>query len=870
MKEALNIFVLLLAVACNALGSTFTVNNTADPGNGTCDSAECTLREAIDAANANPGADLINFSIPGAGVHTIAPAGALPGITDAVTIDGYTQPGASANTLAMGNDAVLLIEIDGTSGELFGISLVADGNLIRGLVINRFPGNAVNVSSGGNVIEGNFIGTDAAGTTDLGNTFSGILVAGHGNLVGGPLPAARNLISGNGSAGVVIFCCDGNENAIQGNYIGTNRDGNSALPNEGDGINISGADNTIGGSFAGAGNVISANGEDGVAVRDQSASGNQIQGNLIGTDRSGNVVLGNSYGVSVTNAPNNTVGGTTAGARNIISGNNLSGLLLEGTTASGNVVQGNYIGTDIQGTSALGNSQAGNSQNGIRIADAPGNTIGGTSAGAGNVISGNPNGIVIVLPGAIGNQVLGNRIGTDATGAFPLANDYAGIILTDSAESIIGGPNGAGNIIAFNGFVGIQVDIENVPYTGSHIFGNSIFGHLGLGIDLVGGVEDGNGVTANDAGDTDVGPNNLQNYPVINQIAVAGGSRSVEGTLRSIPNLDYTLDFYSNSEVSPSGYGEGETYLGVLEVHTDAQGTADFSYPLEASALGKFITVTATDPDGNTSEFSLASEVVPSLSRILNLSTRLRVQSVDHTLIGGFIITGTDPKQVILRAIGPSLGQKGVPEPLVDPVLELHFPDDTVVTNDNWRDTQETEITATGIPPSADKESAVLATLDPGAYTAIVRGVAGGTGVSLVELYDLSGPTDSDLANISTCGSVETDDDVMIGGIIIGPGDAAEGTILLRAIGPSLADSGVANVLADPMLELHNGDGDLIGSNDDWKSSQQEAIEATGIPPHADKESALLAVLAPGNYTAIVAGVGGTTGVGLFEAYHLE
>jgi hypothetical protein len=357
---------------------------------------------------------------------------------------------------------------------------------------------------------------------------------------------------------------------------------------------------------------------------------------------------------------------------------------------------------------------------------------------------------------------------------------------------------------------------------------------------------------------------------VISGIAVSGKDRTVEGELASNADTDYTLDFYSNGEVDPSGYGEGETWLGFLDVHTNVQGRVEFSFPLAASALGRFITATATDPNGNTSEFSMASELVPPLSRFLNISTRLRVQTGDNVLIGGFIITGNDPKQVILRAIGPSLGGAGVQGFLANPTLELHHTDGTVVTNDDWRDTQETEIIATGIPPADDKESAILATLDPGPYTAIVRGTNGGSGVGLVEAYDLAQAADSDLANISTRGFVETGDNVMIGGIIIGPDASPDGSILIRALGPSLTAIGVPSALADPMLELRDANGSPISSNDNWKSTQQAAIEATGIPPNDDKESAILAGLAPGNYTAIVSGVGGTTGIGLVEAYRLD
>jgi hypothetical protein len=334
---------------------------------------------------------------------------------------------------------------------------------------------------------------------------------------------------------------------------------------------------------------------------------------------------------------------------------------------------------------------------------------------------------------------------------------------------------------------------------------------------------------------------------VIDAIAVNGSDRSVEGNLASNPNTDYVLNFYSNSEADASGYGEGETWLGSLDVHTNAQSTVDFTFPLTANELGRFITATATDPAGNISEFSLASEIVPPLGRFLNISTRLKVQTGDNVLIGGFIIGGTDAKEVIIRAIGPSLGDFGVTDPLANPILELHYPDGTtVVTNNNWRDTQEAEIIATGLAPDDDLESAIHATLDPGAYTAIVREVDGGTGIGLVETYDLDQAVDSSLANISTRGFVETGDNVMIGGIIVGPDGSPNGSILLREIGPSLNDFGITDPLADPTLELRDGNGALIVSNDNWRSTQETAIEDKGLAPNDDLEAAILATLAAG------------------------
>jgi Domain of unknown function (DUF5122) beta-propeller len=248
-----------------------------------------------------------------------------------------------------------------------------------------------------------------------------------------------------------------------------------------------------------------------------------------------------------------------------------------------------------------------------------------------------------------------------------------------------------------------------------------------------------------------------------------------------------------------------------------------------------------------------------------NISTRLRVETGDNALIGGFIVTGTQPKRIIVRAIGPSLPVAGA---LADPVLELRDSSGGLIrSNDNWRSDQEAEIIATGIPPSSNLESAIVATVpaNNSAYTAIVRGVNNGTGIGLVEAYDLDRTVDSKLANISTRGFVQMRDDVLIGGLIVLGQNPLR--VIVRAIGPSLP---VPGALANPTLELRDGSGALIASNDNWRSDQEAEIIATGIPPSNDLESAIVRNLTPGNYTAIVRGVNNTTGIALVEAYGLN
>jgi hypothetical protein len=254
-------------------------------------------------------------------------------------------------------------------------------------------------------------------------------------------------------------------------------------------------------------------------------------------------------------------------------------------------------------------------------------------------------------------------------------------------------------------------------------------------------------------------------------------------------------------------------------------------------------------------------------AQAVNISTRLRVLTNDNVLIGGLIVTGTEQKKVIVRALGPSLA-RGIPDALMDPVLSIVRGDGTVVaTNDDWKQNQAA-VQATGVAPTDDRESAIVATLDPGAYTAIVSGKNGSQGVGLVEVYDLSPHSNSQLANISTRGFVDTADNVMIGGFITGVNaENGPSRLLVRGLGPSLP---VQGHLADPTLELHDGNGNVIASNDNWRDTQQDELTYTGIPPKNDLESAIVKTLAPGAYTAVLRGAGGGVGVGLIEVYKLD
>lgn len=299
------------------------------------------------------------------------------------------------------------------------------------------------------------------------------------------------------------------------------------------------------------------------------------------------------------------------------------------------------------------------------------------------------------------------------------------------------------------------------------------------------------------------------------------------------------------------------------------------------SATAEVVPESAGTPAPTPSPVPIPTPTPP--GNLINISTRLKVQPGEDALIGGFIITGTNSKNVLIRAIGPSL-QNAVPPiagALANPILELHKPDKTVVINDDWKSDQKAEIVATGAAPTNNLESAIVATLDPvdpnvpgsGQYTAVVQGADGGSGVALVEVYDLDYndvAAEAQLANTSTRGRVETGDNVMIGGFIVGPTPPTGEQILVRAIGPSLAGA-VQDPLLDPTLEIHDVDGNIIASNDDWASSDKAAIEATRLAPTNAKESAILLTDLPsGNYTAIVRGKNATSGIALVEAYHLN
>ncbi|MEY2584445.1 MAG: hypothetical protein QOD80_471, partial [Verrucomicrobiota bacterium] len=399
------------------------------------------------------------------------------------------------------------------------------------------------------------------------------------------------------------------------------------------------------------------------------------------------------------------------------------------------------------------------------------------------------------------------------------------------------------------------------------IKGNSIHSNGGIGIDL-----NRDGPTRNDIteGDADGGPNLLQNYPTLTVFAASGTPPEVHFNLRfkSRPNTTYHVEYFSNDTYDPTGFGEGQVWIGAADITTPANGRLGFASSFPTPFLVKNLTFTATDPNGNTSEFS------PQMGQLLNIATRLRVQTGDNVLIGGFIISGTDPKKVMVRGIGPSLAGFGIADPLADPTLEVHDSANTLATNDDWKlrtdnSSQEAEIEASQLAPTNDKESAIVRTLpaNNAGYTAVLRGKNNSTGIGVVEAYDLDVAANSRLANISTRGLVESGDNVLIGGIIASKGLTK---VVVRAIGPSLASFGITNPLMDPTLELYDDSGTPIAINDDWQTSQKEDIEESTLTPNDSRESAIFAALPAGNYTAVVRGKDGATGIAVVEAYNVS
>jgi hypothetical protein len=589
--------------------STILVNTTGD-ADGADGSSTLSLRQAIEISNGTLAIgslstdqaalvsgslstpNTIDFAIPGTGPFTISPSSPLPAIANPVTIDGYSQPGSHPNTneTDQADNAVLLIDLNGSAvpsnGSTKSGCLILDvgGITVQGLDIGGFTyGDAILVQAadtGGDLIQGNFVGTDPTGTIAVPNLEGVYLSESYASTIGGTAAASRNIFSGN----------------------------------SGNGININGSNPT--------------------------SDANLVEGNFVGIDASGTRALGNENGITIFGGLSDTIGGTTPEARNVISGNVYSGLAFIGLA---NVVEGDYIGTDITGTQALANGT------GISVLTGSTNTIGGTAEGASNVISGNTgDGLTFSFAGTStspGNSIEGNLIGIDATATNPLGNGGDGIDISAGNFNTIGGTTaGAANVIAFNGKSGVVIEASEYGYSQFEtISGNSIYGNGGLGIDL------GNdGVTPNNPTGSPTSPNFLQPYPVLTSTIPTSNGTVISGTLDAAPSTSYTVEFFANPTADPSGYGQGETYLGSTVATTDASGHAAFSFDSSLNLLGQYVSANATDSQGNTSEFasdiavpfSLTTTTLAGPSALTPLGQNVTITAT-VTTASGAIPTGT-------------------------------------------------------------------------------------------------------------------------------------------------------------------------------------------------------------------------------------
>eukprot|EP00913_Durusdinium_trenchii_P010877 g10206.t1 len=566
---------------------------------------------------------------------TIKPASEFV-ISHTIEINGFTQPGAAANTnvfdSGQGLNTVLRIEIDAGNTASAAHGLYVDqgvGSTIRGLVINGVKSTKASVYADGDAgsptIAGNFLGTDVSGTIALGGVSAGVTLHQQGftgGSIGGNDAADRNLIAG-GRYGVSLRETHGV--GIQGNLIGTDRSGTAVVGLE-RGVTLFAVNDTvIGGVDSDVGNVISTGAGFGIYVSNSGSERTRIQGNLFGTDVSGTQPLGNGIGISERGS-GTIIGGGDAddgqldgivAARNIFAASTGVGIDLL-AIQTGATVMGNYVGTDVTGTVALGNTR------GIRLGHSSAGTVenqvGGPGAGEGNLVSGNTYGVWIQHQSTRDNTLQGNWIGLAADGS-PLGNTADGIfyrpayftsVATPDVNTIGGTAPGEGNIIAHNTRSGIRVDSNGSPSQHPRatlsILGNSIYENGELGIDLLERDAVNSplaGVTPNDANDADDGPNYTQNHPVLTTVTASGGSTHVEGTLNSTPATTFRIEFFANSQSDPSGFGEGEVYLGFADVTTDADGDAALAVDLPGEvAAGHVVTATATAPNGATSEFS--------------------------------------------------------------------------------------------------------------------------------------------------------------------------------------------------------------------------------------------------------------------------
>lgn len=527
------------------------------------------------------------------------PPSLVSGATATLVQGNYIGTNAAGTGAIPNGNAAVMIERPagfGTTSNTIGGTSPAARNIISG---NQGVGiGLTGPGATGNVIQGNFVGTDVTGVVALANSGYGIQVAlsAQNNVIGGTGAGEGNLISGNGSHGVSLSAGT-QHNQILGNLVGTDVSGTQGLGNIQNGIDLTGTatQNLIGY------NVLSGNLWRGLSLS-VGAGQNNVEGNFIGTDRWGSAILPNEVGgIIVQQSPNNTIGGLLPSQRNIISGNGTPTRIVAGifiTNAAGTSIRNNYIGTNAAGTAALGNTGTG-----VLVSGGTNTFIGGP--GYGNLISGNVEYGIRLGGGANNTRIQGNSIGTEVTGNSALGNGFGGVSIgtvfgaAANNTQVGGGAPGEANRIAFNGGAGITIGNTPSPSVGNLVRGNSISANAGLGIDLLPA-----GVTPNDPSDADTGANNQQNFPVLHSAIVSGAQTTVQGALNSSPNTTFTLEFFADASCDPTGFGEGATALLTSLLTTLTTPDSQFTVVLPAVPAGQFITATATDPLNNTSEFS--------------------------------------------------------------------------------------------------------------------------------------------------------------------------------------------------------------------------------------------------------------------------
>lgn len=742
MKIPCPVLSILLSLASMASAADFTVTTVSNEGPGS-------LRQAILDANAaaNSGTqDRIVFKIPGTGVHIIdVSSGALPEITDPVIIDGYTQPNARANALAVGNNAIILVQIANTASNVVrtGLHISAGPSIVRGLSITGFHfgvnSHGINLTAPGtgNIIEGNFIGLSPDGQTP-GPNFNCINLLTTGNIVGGTTPEARNVIAGNNAGSLRGIWVQRGGNTISGNYIGTNASGTLALSST-FGIQAEAGGFVIGGTGSGAGNLITGTSA-GIQLGSFAsflgnivylpANGVEVTGNLIGVASDGETPLGNNRnGIHILVSSDTSVGGLGPGAGNVIAFNGGAGVFID-DFGTGPLPINNKI---------LSNSIFGGGP-GIAFGyDAPNaNDAMDTDEGENHLQN---------FPIITRTFMSGGTLLIEGTLNSAPNTQYTIQLFSDSYDVLQPGQSLIGTITTMtdnNGNATFSASIPspfgpaNVNATATDPAGNtsefflrpshfrnlSTRGRIQPGeAALIGGfIAQGNSSTSSKIIVRAIGPS-LANAGVSGRLEDPVLEIFVGGT-RIASNDNWRDNPAVAAEVESHGLAPGNDLESVAVIHIGAT-------PYTAIVTGK----------NNSSGIGLVEfyDVTGTNLRPVNMSTRGLVQPGDNVLIGGFILQdGNGSTNVVVRAIGPSLASAGIANPLADPSLELRNSNGALLLgNNNWQDWNPAELNAVGLAPMDPKEAAFLLLLDPGAYTAIVRGEDDSTGIALVEFYQL-------------------------------------------------------------------------------------------------------------------------------------